>query len=169
MTGGRREARRCPTSDDETFCLTYGDGVADIDIGALIALTAKHGRAATITAVQPPGRFGALELDGPAVRRVRREATGDGAWINGGFFVLEPSIGDAIAGDDTLVGGAAVARSRRPRRAGRLPPRRILEGHGHAARAQRARGAVGLRKRAVVHVVIRGRQATAVAFANAVI
>jgi glucose-1-phosphate cytidylyltransferase len=100
MTGGRLK-RVLPYVGDETFCLTYGDGVADVDVSALIAHHRAHGRLATVTAVQPPGRFGALEADGDAVQRFAEKPRGDGAWINGGFFVLEPGVGAAIAGDET--------------------------------------------------------------------
>ncbi len=100
MTGGRLK-RVLPYVGDETFCLTYGDGVADVDIRALIAHHREEGRLATVTAVQPPGRFGALEIDGSAVRRFAEKPRGDGTWINGGYFVCEPSVGDAIAGDHT--------------------------------------------------------------------
>ncbi len=82
--------------------MTYGDGVADIDLHALCAFHEAHGRLATVTAVQPPGRFGALDLsDGDEVRSFREKPRGDGAWMNGGFFVLEPGVLDLIDGDDT--------------------------------------------------------------------
>ena len=100
MTGGRLK-RVLPYVAGETFCLTYGDGVADVDIRALVAHHRAEKRLATITAVQPPGRFGALELEGAAVRSFAEKPRGDGAWINGGFFVCEPRVGDAIAGDAT--------------------------------------------------------------------
>ncbi|MDX6682912.1 MAG: glucose-phosphate cytidylyltransferase [Solirubrobacteraceae bacterium] len=100
MTGGRLR-RVLPYIGDETFCLTYGDGVADVDVTALIACHRASGRLATVTAVQPPGRFGALEADGDAVLRFAEKPRGDGAWINGGFFVCEPAVGETIAGDDT--------------------------------------------------------------------
>ena len=100
MTGGRLK-RVLPYVGDETFCLTYGDGVADVDVTALVAHHRAHGRLATVTAVQPPGRFGSLELEGAAVRAFAEKPRGDGAWINGGFFVCEPAVGEAIAGDDT--------------------------------------------------------------------
>jgi len=101
MTGGRLK-RVLPYIGDETFCLTYGDGLADIDIGALIAHHREHRRPATVTAVTPPGRFGALELDGERVQRFVEKARADGAWINGGFFVCEPSVAAAIDGDATV-------------------------------------------------------------------
>jgi glucose-1-phosphate cytidylyltransferase len=100
MTGGRLK-RVLPYLGDGTFCLTYGDGVADVDLTALVAHHHAHGRLATVTAIQPPGRFGSLEIEGDAVRRFAEKPRGDGAWINGGFFVCEPAVGAAIAGDDT--------------------------------------------------------------------
>jgi glucose-1-phosphate cytidylyltransferase len=90
QTGGR--LRRVGHLLDEEFCMTYGDGVADVDISALVAFHRTHGRLATLTAVQPPGRFGSLVLDGDRVTRFREKEPGDGAWINGGFFVLDPSV-----------------------------------------------------------------------------
>ncbi|MDP9344656.1 MAG: glucose-1-phosphate cytidylyltransferase [Actinomycetota bacterium] len=101
MTGGRLK-RVLPYVGDETFCLTYGDGLGDIDVVALIERHNRAGVAATLTAVQPGGRFGALEVEGDRVEGFREKPRGDGAWINGGFFVLEPGIGDYIAGDDTV-------------------------------------------------------------------
>lgn len=101
MTGGR--VRRIGRYlDDEPFCLTYGDGVGDVDITKLVAFHKAHGKQATITAVQPPGRFGSLELAGTKVKSFVEKPTGDGAWINGGFFVLSPKVVDRIAGDDTV-------------------------------------------------------------------
>jgi len=100
MTGGRLK-RVLPYVGDETFCLTYGDGLADVDVTALIAHHREQGRLATVTAVQPPGRFGTLEADGDRVARFAEKPRGDGAWINGGFFVCEPGVGELIAGDDT--------------------------------------------------------------------
>jgi glucose-1-phosphate cytidylyltransferase len=84
--------------------LTYGDGVSDVDLGRLLDFHRSHGRLATVTAVQPLGRFGALDIDDrrAAVRAFQEKPVGDGAWVNGGFFVLEPSVIDRIAGDDTL-------------------------------------------------------------------
>jgi glucose-1-phosphate cytidylyltransferase len=100
MTGGRLK-RVLPYVGDEPFCFTYGDGVADVDVGALLAFHAAQGTAATVTAVQPGGRYGALDLDGDRVRGVREKAPSDGGWINGGFFVLDPRVGDYIDGDAT--------------------------------------------------------------------
>jgi glucose-1-phosphate cytidylyltransferase len=97
MTGGRLLRVR-DYLGDQPFCLTYGDGVADIDIGKLLAFHNNHGRLATVTAVAPPGRFGWLELpSGSAVKGFREKPHGDGGWINGGFFVFSPRIIDYIA------------------------------------------------------------------------
>lgn len=99
MTGGRvRRVREYV--GDETFMLTYGDGVADVDIAKLLEFHRSHGRTGTVTAVQPPGRFGALALDGDdGVRSFEEKPVGDGAWINGGYFVLEPAIFDRLHAD----------------------------------------------------------------------
>ncbi len=91
MTGGRLKAIRPYLSEGEPFCFTYGDGLASIDITELIAFHRAHGRKATISAVAPPGRFGAIEFDGDKVRNFREKPDGDGGLINGGFFVADPS------------------------------------------------------------------------------
>jgi glucose-1-phosphate cytidylyltransferase len=103
MTGGRIRRVRDQIGDD-TFCLTYGDGVADVDIDDLIAFHRKQGTLATLTAVQPEGRFGAVHLheSQTLIERFREKPEGDDAWINGGFFVLEPGVLDYIEGDDTV-------------------------------------------------------------------
>lgn len=101
MTGGRLKRVR-EYVGDEAFCLTYGDGLTDLDLGQLCAFHRRHGRAATVTAVRPPGRFGALDLDGERVSGFREKPEGDDGWINGGFFVLEPQVIDRIAGDETV-------------------------------------------------------------------
>ena len=101
MTGGRIK-RIAPFLDPgEAFCVTYGDGVADIDISALIRFHAGHGRMATLTAVVPPGRYGALQLDGDRIERFVEKPPGDNTFINGGFFVLSPSVLERIPGDAT--------------------------------------------------------------------
>ncbi len=105
QTGGRLR-RVASYLGDEDFCLTYGDGVGNIDISATLAFHRAHGAAATMTATQPPGRFGALELDGERVARFLEKPQGDGAWINGGFFVLSQSVLELIDGDDTPWEGA---------------------------------------------------------------
>jgi glucose-1-phosphate cytidylyltransferase len=103
QTGGRVK-RVAPYLGGERFMMTYGDGVADVDLSALLAFHEAHGRLATVTAVQPPGRFGALDLadDEHVVRSFVEKPSGDGAWMNGGFFVLEPAALDYIADDRTL-------------------------------------------------------------------
>ena len=101
LTGGRLK-RVKEYVGDETFCFTYGDGVSDIDISKLVAFHKSSQRLATVTAIQPPGRYGALEISGGAVQRFQEKPAGDGAWINGGFFVLEPGAIDLIDGDDTV-------------------------------------------------------------------
>ncbi|MEM5581743.1 glucose-1-phosphate cytidylyltransferase [Roseibium sp. AS2] len=99
MTGGR--VKRVADHIDDTFCLTYGDGVADIDIGELVARHRAGGIEATVTAIQPPGRFGSLAIDDDRVTRFLEKPQGDGQWINGGFFVCEPSVLSRVAGDET--------------------------------------------------------------------
>lgn len=100
QTGGRLK-RVIPYAEGETFCMTYGDGLSDVDISAVIDLHRTHDGLATVTAVQPPGRFGALELDGADVTGFHEKPRGDNAWINGGFFVLEPGVAEYIDGDPT--------------------------------------------------------------------
>lgn len=102
MTGGRLAAVRDYLDPDEPFCFTYGDGVADIDIAALVDFHKCHGLRATITSVAPPGRFGALEFDGTRVIDFREKPAGDGGQINGGFFVADPSVLDLVEGPDTV-------------------------------------------------------------------
>ncbi|MBN8711263.1 MAG: glucose-1-phosphate cytidylyltransferase [Verrucomicrobia bacterium] len=100
LTGGR--IKRVAPYLDGTFCLTYGDGVGNVDIAASIDFHRQHGLMATLTAVQPSGRFGALKMEGSKVASFQEKPQGDGAWINGGFFVLEPSVIDYIAGDESI-------------------------------------------------------------------
>ena len=102
MTGGRILRIADHVRDEEAFCLTYGDGVGDVDIGASIAFHRGHGKAATVTATYPPGRFGALDIRDGEVRSFQEKPRGDGAMINGGFFVLSPRVLGYIDGDDTL-------------------------------------------------------------------
>ncbi|MDR6599119.1 MULTISPECIES: glucose-1-phosphate cytidylyltransferase [Achromobacter] len=99
MTGGRLKRVADYVKDEEAFCFTYGDGVADVDISALIAFHRKHGRAATVTAVQPPGRYGALKMEDDLVAGFTEKPRGDGGLINGGFFVLSPEVLPLIEGD----------------------------------------------------------------------
>jgi glucose-1-phosphate cytidylyltransferase len=101
MTGGRiRRIRKY--IEQETFCMTYGDGVGDINIANLIEVHKKSQKKATLTAVQPPGRFGSLVMSEDCVMSFQEKPEGDGAWINGGFFVLEPAVFDYIEGDSTV-------------------------------------------------------------------
>lgn len=101
MTGGRLKRVAQYLKNEEAFCFTYGDGVADVDITASIAFHKTHGKLATVTAVQPPGRYGSLELEDDAVRGYIEKPSGDGGWINGGFFVLSPKVINTIAEDRT--------------------------------------------------------------------
>lgn len=101
MTGGRLKRVRSYLGQDD-FCLTYGDGLADLDIGELLKFHKSHGKMATLTAAQPPGRFGALGLQGSLVESFKEKPVGDGNWINGGFFVLSPKVIDLIEGDETV-------------------------------------------------------------------
>jgi len=100
MTGGRLK-RVAAYLDDEDFCFTYGDGVADVDIGKLIQFHRAQGRLATLTAVRPPGRFGDLTLEADQVTLFNEKPPGDGGWVNGGFFVLSPKVIDYIEEDMT--------------------------------------------------------------------
>lgn len=101
MTGGRLKRVAKHVRDEELFLFTYGDGVGDIDITASIAFHRAHGKKATLTATYPPGRFGALQLEGGQVTDFLEKPRGDGGMINGGFFVLNPAVIDYIAGDAT--------------------------------------------------------------------
>jgi glucose-1-phosphate cytidylyltransferase len=101
MTGGRL-SRALPYVGDEEFCFTYGDGLSDIDIGALIEFHRRQGTVATVTAVQPAGRFGALDVEGERVTGFEEKPRGDNVWTNGGFFVLSPRVGDYLGDDDTV-------------------------------------------------------------------
>lgn len=101
LTGGRLKRVENYVADEEAFCFTYGDGLSDVDIGALIRFHQRHGKLATVTAVSPPGRYGALERKGDAVTGFAEKPRGDGGLINGGFFVLSPRCLDLIEGDQT--------------------------------------------------------------------
>lgn len=101
MTGGRlRRVRQY--IGDEDFCMTYGDGVSNVDVKALVEFHKSHGKLATVTAVQPGGRFGTLDIAGNEVTRFVEKPKGDGGWINGGFFVLNPKALDLVEGDATI-------------------------------------------------------------------
>lgn len=102
MTGGRLRRVANYVRNEEAFCFTYGDGVSDVDISGLIDFHKAHGKAATLTAPFPPGRFGALDFDGHRIRQFMEKPKGDGARINGGFFVLSPRVLDYIKDDTTV-------------------------------------------------------------------
>jgi glucose-1-phosphate cytidylyltransferase len=102
MTGGRLMRVADHVKDEEAFCFTYGDGVGDIDIAASIDFHFSHGKAATLTATYPPGRFGALDIHGRQVKSFKEKPKGDGAMINGGFFVLSPKVIKHIDGDSSI-------------------------------------------------------------------
>jgi glucose-1-phosphate cytidylyltransferase len=100
QTGGR--LKRVADYLDDDFCMTYGDGVGSVEIASLINFHRKHGKLATMTAVQPPGRFGALEIDGTQINSFLEKPQGDGGWINGGFFVLNPKVLDLVESDEII-------------------------------------------------------------------
>jgi len=110
MTGGRLKRVRAYVADETAFAFTYGDGVADVDVAGLCDFHARHGRLATVTAVRPPGRYGALQLDGARVTGFAEKPRGDGGLINGGFFVLSPQVLDLIDDDATPWEGAPMER-----------------------------------------------------------
>ena len=99
LTGGRLRRVRRYLENEKSFCFTYGDGVSDVNIGALIQFHQSHGKQATVTAVRPPGRYGALEMNGSQVTGFIEKPRGDGGMINGGFFVLSPAVIDLIDSD----------------------------------------------------------------------
>jgi glucose-1-phosphate cytidylyltransferase len=101
MTGGRLKRVAQYVQREDAFCFTYGDGVSDVDVSAQIRFHKKHGKQATITAVQPPGRYGALKLDRETVTGFLEKPRGESGWINGGFFVLSPKVIDLIEADHT--------------------------------------------------------------------
>ena len=102
QTGGRLRRVLPHVENDEAFCLTYGDGVGNVDITRLLDFHKSHGKRATMTAVVPPGRFGALQIEGDRIARFAEKPAGDGAYINGGFFVLNPSVGEYLDNDLTI-------------------------------------------------------------------
>jgi glucose-1-phosphate cytidylyltransferase len=102
MTGGRLKRVKNYLKNDESFCFTYGDGLSDVNLSELIKFHNNSGKLATLTAVYPPGRFGALELVNDSVKSFKEKPRGDGALINGGFFVLKPEVLNYINGDDCV-------------------------------------------------------------------
>lgn len=109
LTGGRL-LRLKPLLQDATFMATYGDGLGSVDIGALVAFHRGHGKLATVTAVHPPARFGAIELDGHAVTQFSEKPQSKAGWINGGFFVFEPEVLDYMGGDEVSLERGALER-----------------------------------------------------------
>ncbi len=109
LTGGRLKRVCDYVQGEDAFCFTYGDGVSDVDIGASIRFHQQHGRLATVTAVQPPGRYGALKLNGDRVEGFTEKPRGDGGLINGGFFILSPDCLERIEGDQTSWEGEPLA------------------------------------------------------------
>jgi glucose-1-phosphate cytidylyltransferase len=109
LTGGRLK-RVQQYLGNESFCFTYGDGVADLDVGRLIAFHRAEGKLATLTAIQPPGRYGAVSIDDKRVTSFAEKPVGDGAWVNGGFFVLEPEVLNYIDSDETSWEGEPLLR-----------------------------------------------------------
>ena len=110
LTGGRLKRVGEHLQGEDVFCFTYGDGVSDVRIDKLIAFHRAHGRLATVTAVQPAGRYGAIERDGDQVRGFVEKPRGDGGWINGGFFILSPRCLDYVEGDHSSWEGDPLAR-----------------------------------------------------------
>ena len=102
MTGGRLKRVRKFIENEDAFCFTYGDGLSDVNISATIDFHRSHGKLATVTAVQPPGRFGAIDLDGHNIRNFKEKVQGDGNWINGGYFVLSPKVIDFVDDDGVI-------------------------------------------------------------------
>ena len=102
MTGGRLRRVKEYVKDEESFCFTYGDGLSDINIDALIKFHKEHNKLATVTGVVPPGRFGALEIENNSVKSFKEKPKGDGAMINGGLFVLDPKVIDLVDGDESI-------------------------------------------------------------------
>ena len=132
MTGGRLKRVARYLQEEEIFCLTYGDGVSDVNITALVAFHKAQQVKATVTSVLPPGRFGALDVVGNRVKSFREKPQGDGAKVNGGFFVLSLKVIDYISGDKTIWERPHRAFGKR-RRSGRLPTRWVLATNGHLA------------------------------------
>ena len=108
MTGGR--IKRISSYIDSTFCMTYGDGVSNVDLNLLISFHENQGTLATVTAVQPAGRFGSIDINGNRVKKFLEKPKGDNSWINGGFFVCEPEIFNFINGDETVWEGEPMER-----------------------------------------------------------
>ena len=101
-TGGRLKRVAKYVADEDAFCMTYGDGVSNVDVAASIAFHQTHGKLVTVTAVQPPARFGGLQIEGTAISNFQEKPNGEGGWVNGGFFVLSPQVFDEIHSDSSM-------------------------------------------------------------------
>ncbi len=154
MTGGRLKRVADYLKNEEAFCFTYGDGVSDIDITAQLAFHKAHGKQATITSITPPGRYGALDMQGNQVKGFAEKKPGDGGAFNGGFFILSPKVIDQIKDDTRFMGKRTAAKLGTQWRTHRLPPRRFLATHGHPAREKYARRPVGQRPSTVEGVEV---------------
>ncbi len=133
QTGGRLK-RLQRYLHAETFMLTYGDGVSNVDLRALLCFHRSHGKIATVTAVRPPARFGGLVIDGSLVASFSEKSQIGEGWINGGFFVFEPQVFDYLDGDQTNLEADTLPAARRRPPTGRVPARRFLAVHGYPAR-----------------------------------
>ena len=159
MTGGRIKRAR-PYLGDEPFCLTYGDGVSDINVTDLIEFHHRSGALVTVSAVRPPGRFGVLHVrsDDDFVGGFREKSNEDSDYINGGFFVVDPKAIDYIEGDDTVWEREPLENLVREGQGRRLPAPRLLAEHGHAARQDGARGILAKREGTMEELVTAGRR-----------
>ena len=155
LTGGRLKRVSCYLEDEEAFCFTYGDGVADLDISAEAAFHRQHGKLATVMAVQPPGRYGALNLEGNAVKGFMEKPKGDGGWINAGFFILSPKCIAFIDGDDSSWEGPALERIAAAGELMAFQHRGVLAAHGYPSGQEPPRTSVAERTGALEGVVMR--------------
>ncbi len=138
---------------EDAFCMTYGDGVSDVDITASIAFHRNHGRKVTLTAVQPPARFGALGMDGAEITSFQEKPQGEGGWINGGFFVLSPAVLSEIRDEKWMFEREPLESLTAQHQVMRLSPQGVLAGDGYAARQAATGGAMGQRERALEDLV----------------
>ena len=156
LTGGRLKRVASYIENEPAFCLTYGDGVSNLNIRSSIEFHRSHGKLATVTAVRPPGRYGALEREGDQVTAFTEKPRGDGGMINGGFFVLSPRCLDLIEGDDIELGRLADHSPRGHGRDDGVRASRLLAADGHAARQDLARRALGIGEGAMEDLALTG-------------
>ena len=152
MTGGRLK-RVEKYLDDSPFCFTYGDGVANVDIRVLIEAHVAGGRLVTLTAVRAPGRYGALSLEEDNVTSFLEKPEGDGGWINGGFFVVQPKVLEVYRWRPIKLGSPCVAAIGGSFSARRVFSSRILAAHGHPPREKSSGGTLGVRRRTLENLV----------------